>query len=216
MKTDSSPLFLRPNGSIARSQGGAHKPSLGCALLYLLASTVPLPAHADDAAVEQKAQTCIACHGPYGQSTNPTTPSLAGQTSRYIYEQLRDFSAGRRQSVTMTPIAKTLSSDDMQVLGDYFGAQRPMSSSDAIDPAKVAQGQSTATGALCTMCHLDGLAGQNEIPRVAGQHPEYIRKQLHDFKERKRTNDGGNMTSVAATLSDDDIENLAQYIANLS
>jgi cytochrome c553 len=80
----------------------------------------------------------------------------------------------------------------------------------------VAAGKKISDAVLCPMCHLGGFSGQNEIPRVAGQHPEYIRKQLHDFKERKRTNDGGNMTSVAATLSDDDIENLAQYIANLS
>ncbi len=42
-----------------------------------------------------------------------------------------------------------------------------------------------------------------------------MKKQLHDFKAKRRTNDAGNMTSVAGTLSDDDIENLAQYIANL-
>ena len=58
--------------------------------------------------------------------------------------------------------------------------------------------------------------GQNEIPRVAGQHYAYIKKQLGDFKARRRTNDAGNMTSVAATLSDVDIENLSQYIANLN
>jgi len=51
---------------------------------------------------------------------------------------------------------------------------------------------------------------------VAGQWPEYVRKQLYDFKARRRTNDGGNMTSVSATLSDDDIENLTHYIANLN
>jgi len=51
---------------------------------------------------------------------------------------------------------------------------------------------------------------------VAGQYPEYIRKQLHDFKARRRTNDAGNMTSVAGTLSEDDIENLSHYIANLN
>ena len=65
------------------------------------------------------------------------------------------------------------------------------------------------------MCHLGGFVGQNEIPRVAGQHYAYIVKQLTDFKARKRTNDAGNMTSVASTLSETDIENLAQYIANL-
>ena len=65
------------------------------------------------------------------------------------------------------------------------------------------------------MCHQGEFIGQNEIPRVAGQNYAYIRKQLSDFKARRRTNDAGNMTSVAATLSDDDIENLSQYIANL-
>ena len=50
---------------------------------------------------------------------------------------------------------------------------------------------------------------------MAGQHPDYVRKQLQDFKVKRRTNDAGTMTSVAGTLSDDDIENLAHYIANL-
>jgi cytochrome c553 len=66
------------------------------------------------------------------------------------------------------------------------------------------------------MCHLGGFVGQNEIPRVAGQWPQYIKKQLADFKARRRTNDAGNMTSVASTLSDADIENLSQYIGNLT
>jgi cytochrome c553 len=65
------------------------------------------------------------------------------------------------------------------------------------------------------MCHLGGFVGQNEIPRVAGQWPQYIKKQLQDFKAKRRTNDAGNMTSVAGGLSDQDIENLAQYIGNL-
>jgi cytochrome c553 len=39
---------------------------------------------------------------------------------------------------------------------------------------------------------------------------------MQDFKARRRTNDAGNMTSVAGTLSDDDIENLSHYIANLN
>jgi cytochrome c553 len=69
---------------------------------------------------------------------------------------------------------------------------------------------------LCPMCHLGEFAGQNEIPRVAGQQYAYVKKQLADFKAKRRTNDAGNMTSVAGTLSDDDIENLAQYIANLN
>lgn len=195
-----------------RASPGA-KPWLRCTFLYLLASA-PL-AHAADAVIEQKAQACAACHGPNGQSSNPTVPSLAGQTSRYVYEELRDFQAGRRQSATMTPIAETLSTDDMQVLADDFSAQRPMSSSYATDPAKVAQGQSIAANALCTMCHEAGLAGQNEVPRVAGQQYAYIVKALESFRDGRRTNDAGTMQAVVHGVSDQDVEALAQYIASL-
>ncbi len=45
--------------------------------------------------------------------------------------------------------------------------------------------------------------------------PQYVSKQLHAFKAKTRTNDAGNMTSVSVTLSDDDIENLANYIGTL-
>ncbi len=65
------------------------------------------------------------------------------------------------------------------------------------------------------MCYLGGFAGQNEVPRVAGQHYDYIVKQLEAFKARTRTNDAGNMTSVANTLSEHDIDNLANYLAAL-
>ena len=76
-------------------------------------------------------------------------------------------------------------------------------------------GAAKAAETLCTMCHGGGFKGQNEMPRVAGQQHDYIMKQLRDFKERRRTNDAGNMTSVARTLSDEDIEDLAQYLATL-
>jgi len=176
------------------------KPWLWSTFLYLLASA-PL-AHADDPAVEERAQACDGCHGPHGQSSNPTLPSLSGQTSQYIYEQLRDFEAGRRQSATMTPI--------------YFGPQPPMSSSAAIDSAKVAQGRSIADNSLCAMCHEAGLAGQNEIPRIAGQQYAYIVKALESFRDGRRTNDGGAMQAIVHGLSDQDLEALAQYVANLN
>jgi cytochrome c553 len=76
-------------------------------------------------------------------------------------------------------------------------------------------GRAKADETLCTMCHLGGFAGQNEIPRVAGQNYEYVVKQLRDFKDKRRTNDAGNMLSVSRTLSDADIENLGHFLAGL-
>jgi len=54
------------------------------------------------------------------------------------------------------------------------------------------------------------------VPRVAGQHYEYVLKQLKDFKTKTRTNDAGNMTAVLRTIPDEDLEALAAYIASLS
>jgi len=184
-------------------------------LLCLLAFA-PVGAHAADAATEKKAEVCVACHGPHGQSTNPAWPSLAGQTARYLSLELQDFQAGRRDDPLMSPIAKTLSTEDMQALADYFSKQRPMSSSYATDPAKVEQGRTIAANSLCAMCHEGGFAGQNEVPVVAGQQYQFIVKELEDFRGGRRTNDAGTMQAYTRGLSDQQIDALAQYITSLN
>ena len=190
-------------------------------LAAVVAALAALPAQAQMdaaqmAAARQKAEVCFACHGPNGNSANPAFPVLAGQSWRYTYLQLKDFKEGRRSDPAMSPMAADLSRDDMIALGNFFAAQKPAPIAFKADGARVEAGRKISDAVLCPMCHLGGFVGQNEIPKVAGQHPEYVRKQLADFKARRRTNDAGNMTSVAGTLSDDDIDNLAHYIANLN
>ena len=163
----------------------------------------------------KKAETCVACHGPNGNSADGKFPILAGQTARYLYLQLKDFKEGQRSEPTMEPFVKDLTREDMLDLAAFFAAQKPRPASFKPDPVRAARGKLKADETLCTMCHLGGFRGQNEIPRVAGQHYEYTVKQLNDFKHKRRTNDAGNMASVSKTLSDEDIENLAAYLANL-
>jgi cytochrome c553 len=188
-----------------------------CKLLTLLfaAALLPTAALADAAAGKEKAVVCAACHGADGNSTNPLWPKLAGQTSRYLYLQLRDFKEGRRKDLLMSPMVANLSREDMLDLADYFSSQKPASSTYKVDGAKVAEGKKIADNALCPMCHLGGFSGQNEIPVVAGQHYEYIVKQLKDFRARNRTNDAGNMTAYTQGVTDAQIDALAQYITNL-
>ena len=184
----------------------------------LAAFSAVVLAQTDDAkmaATREKAQVCFGCHGPNGNSQSPDYPILAGQSWRYIYTELKDFKEGRRTDPHVAPMLANLSREDMIELGNFFAAQKQAPIKFTADPAKVDAGRKTSDAVLCPMCHLGGFVGQNEIPRVAGQWPQYIRKQLEDFKAKRRTNDAGNMTSVAHTLSDADIENLAQYIANL-
>ena len=184
--------------------------------LATLVALLPTIASAQDAAAgKEKAAVCGACHNPDGNSTVAQNPILAGQTARYIYLQLRDFKEGRRKDPLMSPMAANLSKKDMLDLGAYFSAQKQSSQNSKGDPSLIAHGKEVADAAICTMCHLGGFSGQNEIPKTGGQHYEYVLKQLQDFKAKRRTNDAGNMTAVLRTIPDEDLKALAAYVASL-
>ena len=181
-----------------------------------LAAMLSLGAQTAMAQVPAKAAACLACHGENGNSSMPNTPSLAGQNARYLYLQLRDFQEGRRDNAMMSAMTAGLSKADMQELAKYFSEQKLTNKRFNADPEKVKKGIAKAKETLCAMCHLGEFKGQNEIPKVAGQNFDYVVKTLKDFKAKDRNNDAGNMTSVASTLSEEDIDNLAHYIASLN
>jgi cytochrome c553 len=189
---------------------------LGPVLLGLAGMLACVSASAQNVeAGRTKAQACAACHGADGNSSVGMFPMLAGQTWRYIYVQLKDFKEGRRTDPVMSPMAANLERQDMIDIANFYAAQPAKPSTFKADEQKIKLGKAKADETLCVMCHLGGFAGQNEIPRVAGQQYDYIIKQMMAFKARTRTNDAGNMTSVAQTLNETDIENLAHYLTSL-
>jgi cytochrome c553 len=75
----------------------------------------------------------------------------------------------------------------------------------------LAKGQALAQ--VCAACHTaDGSRGSPANPILAGQHPEYLVKQLQEFKAGKRNN--AIMKGFASTLSDDDMRNVAAFYAS--
>ena len=168
------------------------------------------------AAAQAKAQACEACHGPGGNSQNPAYPMLAGQTWRYIYIELKDFKAGRRTDPVMSPLAQNLSPEDMITLGNYFAAQKPLPINFQADGAKVDAGRKVSDAALCHDVPSGRLCRAKRHPArrraVSAIHQEaaagFPRQASHQRRGQhdQRYGDG---------LSDQDIENLSQYIGNL-
>ncbi len=75
----------------------------------------------------------------------------------------------------------------------------------------LAKGEASFT-AVCAACHAaDGNSGTPANPKLAQQHPEYLVKQLQEFKSGKRAN--AIMSGFAATLSDDDMRNISYWVA---
>ncbi|MDD2660103.1 MAG: cytochrome c [Methylococcales bacterium] len=164
---------------------------------------------ADITAGEQKAAACIACHGPKGKSANAQWPNLAAQQSAYIVSQLNAFKTGTRNNAMMQSVAGNLSNDDINNLASYYSSQPPVSAGGDSTLAKA--GQSKAS--MCLGCHGPSAEGNGQFPRLAGQHPEYLVKQLNSFKEGVRKS--GHMQAIANTLSEEDMKALAAYFGAL-
>ncbi len=184
-----------------------------------LAVALPLflsgPAGAADGGAPEKAQLCVACHGPEGNSTNPAVPSIAGQPAQFISTELFLFRQGSRNDPQMTSVAKTLSNADMNELAVYFSAQKLPPPAHKASRENAAAGPGLAKKFNCTQCHGPRLLGQQHIPRLAGQQADYLRAQLLGFKAHTRADIDGNMTSAIEPLTEKDIEVLVDYIAGL-
>jgi cytochrome c553 len=186
---------------------------LAAALAFLGPARASLAADAE--AGRQKAQVCVACHGPEGKSVNPQVPILAGQPAQAVVTQLFQFREGKRKNAQMSPFAAHLTNADLNDLGAYFSAQSAPPPLHRSDPAKAAAGKRLTEQFNCVACHTPALTGQQQMPRLAGQHLEYLRAQLTGFKASTRADMDGNMTSAAQGLSADDIDVITDYLAGL-
>ena len=93
-----------------------------------------------------------------------------------------------------------------------FAAEEAKPAAAAPAKADLAKGQTTATN-VCAACHTsDGSRGSPANPIIQGQHPEYLTKQLTEFKTGKRANPI--MQGMAAALSEADMKNVAAFYSS--
>lgn len=173
---------------------------------------------------KEKSAACAACHGADGNSPSDQFPNLAGQHASYLYEQLRLFKSGQRQSPIMQAQAANLSDQDMKDLAAYFSSQ--IMQVGSADKALVDQGERLFRGGIrakgvpaCTGCH--GPAGMGnppaKYPRISGQNAPYLAQELQDFRSGKRGDypKGRIMQGVAAGLNNEEIKALASFLSGL-
>jgi len=163
---------------------------------------------------QERLQLCAACHGPDGNSANPSVPSIAGQPKLFLENQLILFREELRRSEQMLPVVKGLKDPEIIKLAEHF-SRLPAKSMEtgAPNPALLKQGMERAKTLRCGVCHLADFRGQNQVPRLAGQREEYLAAEMRAYRDNKR---GGGDTIMAATLygvPDADIRALAQFLA---
>jgi cytochrome c553 len=217
--------------------------ALGLRPVYFVAGPQPTPRYAstvawsygavrdadggDPHAGEFVSLNCAACHGAHGVSGADWIPSLAGMRPEALVKQLVDFQTGHRNWPIMGAISNALSADDIRNVAAYY-ATLPIPGSIA-DPGLLSGGRSVRSLdpvvvlmyagdprrgiAPCSSCH--GIQGLKRGASVlAGQHRNYLQRQLVAFRGRLRRNDEGEqMRVVAAQLTDREVRSLAAFLS---
>ena len=165
-------------------------------------------------------EVCSACHLPSGSGrADGTFPQLAGQHATVLIKQIADIRAGRRDNPIMYPFASTLT--DSQELADVaaYIQTLPIPPGNGKGPG----GDHLKTGDElyhrdCVKCHGQNGEGNAEkfFPVLAGQHYEYLLRQVRDIAAKKRRNANPDMVKVVETYTDDQIKAVVDYMSRLS
>lgn len=173
-----------------------------------------------------KTQTCVACHGPDGNSVVPNWPKIAGQWEDYLVKQLKDYregEQGQRYEPSMYAMVAALSDQDIKELAAFYASQTQ--TLGKTDVALLTLGERIYRGgdiqhgvAACVGCHAPDGSGNDaaKFPRLGGQHALYIENQLRAFRDGTRTNSpNGMMHDISIRMTDEQIKAVSSYIEGL-
>jgi cytochrome c553 len=193
------------------------------AVVAAACSSIQEGAGPSDPRIAGLVHVCSSCHGFEGRSISPTFPQLAGQREQYIEEQLAAFRDHTRADphahTYMWGMAARLTDSDIKALAAYYSSRAAVAGSPG-DAAAMAAGKTIFDNGIeardvpaCQVCHGEKGEGNDAIPRLAGQHPEYIQEQLTNFATNAR--DNAIMHFNAQNLSPQEISEVAAYVGSL-
>lgn len=198
------------NAPAAPAAGSGLKPTA----MAPAATSAAMPAATPYA--QRFAALCAACHGANGRIETPLTPVLAGQPSLYVITQLFLFREGRRSNEAMTAVARTLTDDDLRGFSEFIGTLPPVPPPPLAtppDPIRMARGRALAEQHKCVFCHGAGLGGGEQVPRIEGQHEDYLQASLRGFHSGSRPGYTQAMTAAVSQIPPEDLDTLVYYVA---
>lgn len=166
-------------------------------------------------------ETCLACHGVNGGGAdNGNVPAIAGQHYRVIVKQLVDFRHNARWDIRMEHFVDKHHLSNAQAVVDVA---RYIADLPRDFPVGKGSGYNLTRGeakyrAVCAGCHGANAEGNDatSIPRLAGQHQQYIVRQMQDAADGRRPNMKGAHAALVRTLEFDDLDGIGDFLARLA
>jgi cytochrome c553 len=165
------------------------------------------PSPGNQAAGKAAAAACAGCHGEGGVSSNPATPSLAGQDAQYFAAAMRAYKDGSRADPMMKAPAAGVDDNAVKDLAAYYASQQPRA------PAVKKPLTTAETAQRCDRCHgVNGNSTDPRSPALAAQRADYLERAMRAYQKRERKSKA--MTAMLDGLSEAEIERLAAHYAS--
>ena len=166
--------------------------------------------------IEARLAPCLACHGANGQSIIPEVPSLGGQPAFYLTIQLVMFREKLRVVEPMNQMMQGLRDDDLRNMASQLAKlPTPKPADGPVDSARVERARTLIEEHRCNFCHNPDYSGEQNVPRLAGQREDYLVKALREYKNNTRRGYDASMADVLYPISDEQILDLAYFLARL-
>jgi cytochrome c553 len=185
-------------------------------ILQALAATIFLSSAVTALAepLAERLAPCLACHGEKGTSATPEVPSLGGQPADFTLIQLYQFRERQRIAAPMNELTKDFTDDDLRVVAEEIAKlPPPIPPTEGAVPARLESGRTAAQRHRCGFCHNPDMAGHDQIGRIGAQREDYLIKALREYKSGERRGYDPTMVEVAQAISDEEIADLAHYLA---
>ena len=128
--------------------------------------------------------------------------------------QLLMFRERMRVADPMNDMAKGLSDDDLRKFAETIAKlPAPHPPDGSVDAARIERAGTLIAQNRCNICHTATFAGQDNVPNIADQREDYLVKALRGYKDNSRHGYDATMAEVMAPISDEQILDLAYYIA---
>lgn len=230
-------LFVRPHANAKNRRSNI--PSLPNAFYVLLLCLFSLDVHASGATNPPEIMgVCATCHGDFGQGgSRGEYPRLAGQSEKYLADQLKSFRARVRINIPMFPYTeeRELADEDIQAISSYLSSVKlpttpptfkgnedaltrlqmmekvmiiPRAEGDIENGGKVYQKE-------CASCHAKDGGGRGSFPMLVGQYSNYLKKQVISYIKGERPHDEDDSRGILAKLKETDIRDILAYLTSI-
>ena len=158
-------------------------------------------------------ETCLSCH--VNEDTPAAPPRITGQHADYLRIQLSRFRDEHRSSFPMSAYAQGLSEAESAEFANALSVLPWVSWAGEVDDRLRQWGAQRVEQLQCQACHGEAFTGTGSLPRLAGQNPHYLARQIRGFGRGHRYHPPTGIGSRMVNVAFDEAQAIAHYLSSL-